>query len=312
MMNDGADHIDWGTRYLALGLPRIAVEQFDRAIAQDSANVGAWKGRGAARLEQGDTEGAIADYDESVRLDPTDAGAWTGRGCAHLENDDPDRAIVDFTQALRLEPENLAIYNQRISAYGFRRDFACALADCAQMARLCPDDPLPICRRAEILCSSGDYQGAILAYDQAIAVAPRAQHYHDRGRVHAMRGDQAAANADFSEAIRLDPGSPGAFSARSRARAALGDRAQANADYDAALRLGLIQSIDYCWNRSCALEALGEREIAGRERAKALENCEAGLRIFPQDESLQNRLTKMRQKTATTATAATPEGGNST
>jgi tetratricopeptide (TPR) repeat protein len=288
-------HIDRAAQCRALGLTRRAVEEFDKAIALDAGNVNAWKGRGAARLDLGDTEGAIADYNEAVRLFPTEAGAWAGRGAAHLENDDADRSIADFTRALLLEPHNPAIYGQRIEAYCFKGDFERALADCSEMVRLGPGDSLPYSRRAEVHRCKGDYQQAILAYDQAIAIDARASYYLERGLVHMKLADNMAAVTDLGTAIELAPGSPDAFRARSKARAAMGDRELANADYDVALRLGMVQSIDYCWNRGCALERLGERQHGQTECRKAVENCEAGLRIYPNDEALLHRLGMMRQ-----------------
>jgi hypothetical protein len=52
--------------------------------------------------------------------------------------------------------------------------------------------------------------------------------------------------------------------------------------------------VDYSWKRGAALEEIGEPTLASVERRKAIENCEAALRMFPQDTTLLQRCDLMK------------------
>jgi tetratricopeptide (TPR) repeat protein len=63
-----------GWLYLIEQSPKLALRDFERAIARDASNGDAHNGRGTARLRLGDPRGAVADAEEALRL-----GAPTAR-----------------------------------------------------------------------------------------------------------------------------------------------------------------------------------------------------------------------------------------
>lgn len=58
---------------IGLGDTITAMQEIDKAIADDNRQASYYRNRGAIRSEQGDLEGAIADYDKSLELNPDNA-----------------------------------------------------------------------------------------------------------------------------------------------------------------------------------------------------------------------------------------------
>jgi lipoprotein NlpI len=77
----------------------------------------------------------------------------------------------------------------------------------------------------------------------------RASAYHNRGLAYAALGDPDRAIADFSAAIRLEPGDPDNFISRGSAYSAKGDSSRAIANFDEALRIDPINARAY-FNRA--------------------------------------------------------------
>ena len=61
---------------------------------------------GRACLDKGKYDDAIADYDKAIALDPNDAGAYTNRGVAYGRKGDKDQAIADFRKVLEINPSD--------------------------------------------------------------------------------------------------------------------------------------------------------------------------------------------------------------
>jgi len=78
-----------------------------------------------AQLEnnKGDYKAAIADYNKAVELDPKFVGAYNGRGDAKLNMGNYDGAIADYTKAIELNPQLAFAYNSRGNAKNDKGDF---------------------------------------------------------------------------------------------------------------------------------------------------------------------------------------------
>lgn len=69
----------------------------------------AYNGRGSAKDDLKDYEGAIADYDKALELDPQDTGAYFARGNAKYNLKDYAGAITDYDKAIKLAPKTKCI-----------------------------------------------------------------------------------------------------------------------------------------------------------------------------------------------------------
>ncbi len=133
--------------------------------------------------------------------------------------------------------------------------------------------------------SLGDKQGAIEDYTQAIRLDPKfAMAYSNRGTVRADLGDKQGAIEDFAQAIRLDPKFASAYYNRGKMRADLGDKQGAIEDYSQAIRLGPKFALAYA-NRGIVRSELNDKRGAIEDFRE-----EAGLYLEQKDMDTYNAL----------------------
>ena len=89
----------------------------------------------------------------------------------------------------------------------------------------------------------------------------RAAAYYNRGNAHAAKGDQAAAIADYDEAIKLEPKNAPALNNRGTALSEKGDTDGAIADFSAAIKQNARYASAY-FNRANAYGAKGDADRA--------------------------------------------------
>ena len=107
-----------------------------------------------------------------------------------------------------------------------------------------------------------DIDGAIADYSEALRLAPgTAALLVGRGHAHFVKGDTSAAIADFNEAIRLNPKSASTLNRRGLAYRRSGDLARAIDDYTAAIVINPIYALAYN-NRGYVYEAQGRKDDA--------------------------------------------------
>jgi tetratricopeptide (TPR) repeat protein len=92
-------------------------------------------------------------------------------------------------------------------------------------------------RQADTDYKAGNYDAAIVNYNEAIRLDPKSAVFVGRGNAHKNKGDHDRAIADFNEAIRLDSKSAQVFISRGNAHKDKGDHDRAIADFNEAVRL---------------------------------------------------------------------------
>ncbi|NEO83389.1 MAG: tetratricopeptide repeat protein [Spirulina sp. SIO3F2] len=125
------------------------------------------------------SDSAIAHYDpillealnESIESSPNNARAYQARGLIWIHAEDYGAAIADFSEVIRIEPENAQAYTYRGTSRFWLRQYAGALAD----------------------------------FDRALELEtnPEPVVYFNRGYVHRVQGNVAAAMADFRRGAEL-------------------------------------------------------------------------------------------------------------
>ena len=94
---------------------RAAIENYDRAIAQDPSNAHAYNDRGVAKHKLGDTVGAMADFNKGISINPKCGTLYyhratmkaykipVGGTSADLRGKDVDGALADCAKAIELQ-----------------------------------------------------------------------------------------------------------------------------------------------------------------------------------------------------------------
>ncbi|MBA4451151.1 serine protease [Cylindrospermopsis raciborskii CS-506_D] len=116
--------------------------------------------------------------------------------------------------------------------------------------------------RAYKLYESGDKQGAIVDYTQAIQINPNyADAYNNRGNARSELGDKQGAIVDYNQAIQINPNYAYAYNNRGNARSDLGDKQGAIVDYNQAIQINPNYAEAY-HNRGLARYHLGDKQGA--------------------------------------------------
>lgn len=105
--------------------------------------------------------------------------------------------------------------------------------------------------------------------DKARATSDRAIAFYNRARAHRAKGDNAAALADYTSAIKTMPDFAIAYQNRGVVYNAMGDRQRAIADYTKAIQLQPNLAVAYN-NRGVALNASGNAQAALQDFTKAI------------------------------------------
>ena len=108
----------------------------------------------------------------------------------------------------------------------------------------------------------------------AVIRADLASAYANRGMVYSAQGDGDRATSDLTEDIRLAPGQPEGYLARSIVYAQLGKPAEALADADRAEQLGATAAS--VWNTRCWARAIGNFDLASAGAA-----CDRAVKLAP-------------------------------
>jgi len=90
-----------------------AIENYNKAIAIDSAYINAYIQRGFCKGMIKDFTGEIDDYTMAVKIDPKHKFAYISRGSAKNKTGDYHAAIEDFNAALEIDPKDQEAYNNR-------------------------------------------------------------------------------------------------------------------------------------------------------------------------------------------------------
>jgi len=121
----------------------------------------------------------------------------------------------------------------------------------------------------------GDHARAMADLDKAIELDPGMAHaYYNRGNVFSSKHDYDHAIADFDKAISINPIYADAYKNRGVAYEKAGNIDRAMADFDKAVELQPNNPVflnSRCWARG----------VEGRDLQKALDDCNAALKIAP-------------------------------
>lgn len=197
-----------GTLLRIVGRHAEAAADFDRAVAARPNYPEALTNRARLLQERGDTEAARADLDlalEACGGSPFAASVLHNRGMLEQGGGDLARAMGDFDLALEIDPEHASTHVCRGAARKEAGDLDGALADFESALTKMPHHEADLLhRRAGVLALRGDFAAAVADYDRAVAIEPENLFYYiSRGnaRYHLR---QPRGLLDYRMAFRID------------------------------------------------------------------------------------------------------------
>jgi tetratricopeptide (TPR) repeat protein len=150
-------------------------------------------------------------------------------------------------------------------------DYQGAIADYNQAIKIKPDYAAAYNNRGNPKSNLGDYQGAIADYNQAIQIKPDyATAYYNRGLFKSNLGDKQGAIADYNQAIKIQPDYAKAYYNRGSAKDDLGDYQGAIADFNQAIQIKPDYAKAY-YNRGNAKGKLGDYQGAIADYNQAIQ-----------------------------------------
>ncbi len=162
-----------GEKYADGNQEKLALKDFEAAVALDSALWKALQNRGVSRANLGDNKGALVDFDAVIRLNPNYANAWFNRGQLKYDQNDVTGALEDYNQAIQLQSNDAAFFNSRGHANYRLGQLREALADYNRAVQLNPEDALSLLNRGDAYREQGMYGPAASDYRDAIRIDPK-------------------------------------------------------------------------------------------------------------------------------------------
>jgi tetratricopeptide (TPR) repeat protein len=230
--------------------------------------------RGTGFYEIGNCHQAIEAYEQALALNEQCVDAYCGRGNARRFLGDYGGSWHDFERAVSLDPRNGIAYIGRALATCFRApgnpqanaDFQHGKSLLAQ-----PQNAIEYVMRGTAQAQLQDSAAAIADYTIALELNPRlVLAYNNRGNLRQHLGDWDGAIADFSMVLEIDPYSAIAYNNRAIVYAHRNLAAEAIADYTQAIELQPDFASAYN-NRGNAYSNLGRYDEAMADYNRAIE-----------------------------------------
>jgi tetratricopeptide (TPR) repeat protein len=210
-------------------------------------------------------------------------------GLRHFQKEKYDEAIEKLNQALNqsMAPEQMVdpalLHFLRGNSYYFKSDFDKALADFSEVVRRKPDSYIALIQRGSIYAVvKGDIAAALADFNHAISIRPnQADGYKARAGLHILTKNPASALPDLNFAMTLQPDFAEAFLVRGIAFERLQDSEKALADLTRAIQLK--PTLVHAYKHRASVYA----ELNDPQRAIA--DLSEALRLQPNESDLYKR-----------------------
>ncbi|GHV70511.1 hypothetical protein AGMMS49928_18590 [Spirochaetia bacterium] len=233
------NYLDQALTAALQGETDAAMGHFLKGLEQNSDYLWAYYWRAYINSQNDDTTLVISDYVQVARLAPANLTAYVNLGLLYTAKGDYNRAIDAYTQAIRIEPRNPKHYNSRGVAYALMDQASLAIADFTQVIKIDSKNTAAYTYRAEEYAAEADADRALRDFNQAIKLDPQyAAAYRGRGKLHSDNGEYEKAVDDYSQAISLEPDYAETYTLRGNLYLRqLSSQKKAIADFTEAVRL---------------------------------------------------------------------------
>lgn len=268
--------------YFFRAVAKLNLEDFSGAEADASAAIErnpfipeVYEVRGVARQNQGNFRGAVEDYDHAERLLPNNRNLMFNKAIALQQLHETDSARRAFDNLIAEHPGYANAYVGRARLLVEKADTVAALADLDKALELNNKLPNAYVIRASLLMASREgYEKAEADITEAIRLEPKeADLYVNRAYLRYNRDDYFGAMADYDYAVQVDPLNSAAIYNRALLRMESRDNDRAIRDFTRVLEL---EPEDY---RALYNRALLYSDT--RNYGKALEDVNRLIERFP-------------------------------
>jgi tetratricopeptide (TPR) repeat protein len=278
--NQGLPHLQRGTILYDR-------DEFDKALADFQEVVRIWPGyahgflmRGRCLLKQDDPEHALANFDATIAMQPWNVQAHEERAKTYRRLGNSERAFFDIAEAQHLAGPPRRLTRPSPSPLPDKFGLGGTLG-VAPLPSLIPKDQRSVSREyGEIMkemqkeSETGHYDKAIEVCNKALAMdlnlVRRSIVTLERGSFLWRKGEYEKADADYDEAIKINPRNAMAYVYRGGSLDQRGESDDALKDYAEAIRINPREYFAYCY-RGMAFFRQGEFENALTNFAKAIE-----------------------------------------
>lgn len=232
--------------YFFRAIAKLNLEDYRGAEADASAAIErnpfipeAYEVRGVARQNMGEHRGAVEDYDHASQLLPNNRNLMFNKALALQQLHEPDSAMAEFDRLVGLHPGYANAYVARGRLKAERADTVGAMADLDRALEISAKLPYAYVIRASLLMASSEgYERAEADISEAIRLEPKeGDLYVNRAFLRYNRDDYFGAMADYDYAIQLDPLNAAAIYNRGLLRMESRDNDRAIADFSRVLEL---------------------------------------------------------------------------
>ncbi|HRE68854.1 MAG TPA: tetratricopeptide repeat protein [Cyclobacteriaceae bacterium] len=207
-------------------------------------------------------------FDSAIRLAPEQINFYIGRGLALQQIGDTTQARLDFNKVLQLDAEN-SLARHNLALLGRNQSFAETEKLLTEAIEANPKLPYSYVERGLLRLNSGNTQGALSDYNEAIKLEPDNYEYLlNRGLVKERIKDYDGALTDYKKVIELKPEYEKGWLSHGNVMVNLNRVTEAIEDYTTAITYYPDYGLAY-YNRAQAWHRLGKTTEACNDLRKA-------------------------------------------
>jgi tetratricopeptide (TPR) repeat protein len=207
-------HLRAGMQLFRDGKPRDAIAAFQNGLreaekagtesAETMSDLYARLGNVAAAC--GDFQLASVNYQSALKIAPHLTNCWCSFGDLYLRHGQHQRAIDLYLQALRLNPRHWAARANMVQALMASKQYLIARAILLELRDERPQDASIHNLLGKTLFELNEVELAIASFREAVSLNPKdAESINWIGALKQSLGDDAAAQAAYAEAARIQP-----------------------------------------------------------------------------------------------------------